>query len=891
MLMFLVAFASAHALNFDEPDTTIYGSAGQFGRDDAAVGDLNADGFGDFAVASPGFGWQTGRVYVYLGSEAGPVLQTILEGAAEGYRFGTDVVAGDVNGDGYDDLLVGIQLARGSVELYLGSDEGIETSPSATWMGEPDGEIGQGLAVVDVDLDGYGDAVFCDLGQNEIQIHRGRPSVPSPEPAFRLEAPGFIGFAWHVIAADVTGDGHADVVASDPGHDYYTGSVHLFESASGGPSSTPDASIVGYDRLTWFGYRMASTDTDADGYDDLIVGANGDDPGEGRVYVFRGSAAGIESAASTTLEAETPMHEYFGAMVDAGDVNGDGFGDVVVGEPGRTAGAVYAFLGGSGGVSTTAATVITEGPPSRRLGIALAVVDIDGDGRDDAIAGDEYGGGGAVQLYFGVFNGLWPESLVISPELHVPDFGERISAAGDVNGDGFADLLISSVEFADGSGVVFLHLGGPDGVSAVPAVTLPGRVPGNQFGFRTASAGDVNGDGLDDVVVGVVVGDRASVFYGNRRLGLDRIPTVLRGTSETEFGYSVGSAGDVNGDGFDDVVVGAREDTSAGQAFVYHGSAFGLETTPSAVLTVPPGSVAYNLGTDVDSAGDVDGDGYDDVIVGAYRGALLFRGAAAGVDPIAATEFVSPLTGSWYYYGNHVAGAGDVDDDGYDDVVWSYYSEDEAYLAFGGPSGMSGAPDVTFKGEAISDLGSAVDGDFDVDADGYSDVLVAATPSAASINDDSVVYVHTGASDGPSTIATAVVDEAADAMRVGLDIAALGDVNGDGYDDLAVGTSHNSVLVFHGTRDDDGDGSPSLDDCDDLDPAVHPGALEVVGDEVDQNCDGNERCFVDADDDGCRTMAAIRSNDTDCSDSGEALSAARRDMDDASPTPRACMRP
>jgi hypothetical protein len=864
MPLFLLSLASAHALTLDEADVTIYGNSdrGAFAGDDAAVGDLNGDGVDDFAVANPSFGSWTGpgRVYVYLGGDAGPTLQTILQGTDDS-ALGVDVAAGDVNGDGYDDLLVGIYDGdRGAVELYLGSADGLETTASATWTGETGGSIGIGLTVVDVDLDGYGDAVFCDTAQVEVQIHRGRRSVPSARIDYRLEAPGFDDFAGYVLPADVNGDGHPDLVASGPTYmGGYRGSVHVFESASGGPSSTPDTSILGYDGFVsyphWFGYRMASADTDGDGYEDLIVGAAADTASDGRVYVFRGSNTGLQTVPSATFEADAVIDE-FGGAVGAGDLDGDGFGDVVVGAPDGETSAVYTFLGSSSGISTTATNVITEGPPSDNLGIALAVADVDGDGRDDVLVGDNESYGAAVlRLYRGIADGLSSESLVIdSPDPYVPDFGASISAAGDVNGDGFADILISSSTFADDSGIFFLYLGGPGGMSTVPALTFEGRIPGDRLGFDTAAAGDVDGDGLDDIVVGTYEGNKALVYYGNATYGLARVPTVLTGPADAYFGMAVGPAGDVNGDGFDDVAVGARGGVDEdGAVYVYLGTATGIETTAT-VLALPRRSMAEELGTDVDSAGDVDGDGYDDLVVGSYGSAFVFLGGPSGIDRVADTELEAlPGTLNPFTYGYQVAGAGDANGDGYDDVFFNAWGADRAYLALGSSSGMADTPDTIFT-EDHPDFAYDIDGGFDFDADGYSDLLADAYLYSP---DPGRAYLYMGGASGPSMVATGTI--------VGLDsedfedVAALGDVNGDGYDDVAIGTDSGAVRIYYGRlRDDDGDGFSSLDDCDDLDAAVHPGAFEVVGDEIDENCDGGERCFVDADGDGCRTTASVR---------------------------------
>jgi hypothetical protein len=211
------------------------------------------------------------------------------------------------------------------------------------------------------------------------------------------------------------------------------------------------------------------------------------------------------------------------------------------------------------------------------------------------------------------------------------NFGVSVASAGDVNGDGYSDVIVGAKLFDNpelDEGRAFVYHGSASGLSTTPNWTAESNQEGARFGFSVASAGDVNGDGYSDVIVGAyqfangeAFEGRAFVYHGSAS-GLSTTPnwTAESNQAGAEFGYSVASAGDVNGDGFSDVIVGAwlfdNGETDEGRAFVYHGSASGLSTTPN--WTAESNQVNAQFGVSVASAGDVNGDGFSDVIVGAY---------------------------------------------------------------------------------------------------------------------------------------------------------------------------------------------------------------------------------------------------------------------------------
>ena len=328
-----------------------------------------------------------------------------------------------------------------------------------------------------------------------------------------------------------------------------------------------------------FGYSVASAgDVNGDGYGDVVVGAYRYSSGassRGRADLYLGSSAGLSPYAAWSVYPGGTDANFGMSVASAGDVNGDGYGDVAVGAPAVTGGSgstgrVHLYLGSAGGLSGTASRLL-ESPQ-----------------------------GGAA-------------------------FGRSVASAGDVNGDGFGDVVIGAYKYDNGStdeGRAFLYLGSTGGLGATATWTAESDQDSAFFGISVASAGDVNGDGYGDVVVGAAYLDHGStnegqayVYFGSSG-GLSSSAgwTAESDESDGRLGFCVAPAGDVNGDGFGDVLVGAEN--ANGKARVYLGSASGLAAGASwtSVSTMPGDNYAYSAA----SAGDVNGDGYGDVIVGAW---------------------------------------------------------------------------------------------------------------------------------------------------------------------------------------------------------------------------------------------------------------------------------
>ena len=697
--------------------------------------------------------------------------------------------AGDVNGDGYDDIVVGAYQNddggsdAGKAYVYLGSASGL--SATAPWI--VTGEAGD---------DYFGYAVAS--------------------------------------AGDVNGDGYDDVIVgahgnNDGGNDI--GKAYVYLGSASGLSATASWTATGEVAYDYFGSFVASAgDVNDDGYDDAIVSAHGSND-IGKAYVYLGSASGLRTTASWTATGEA-AYDYFGKSVaSAGDVNGDGYDDVIVGaygnnNGGNDIGKAYVYLGSTSGLRTTASWTATGEAAGDYFGKSAASTgDVNGDGYDDVIVGahsNDIGGSnaGKAYVYLGSASGLSTTvSWTATGEAAVDHFGSSVASAGDVNGDGYDDIIVGAYHNNDGgvgAGKAYVYLGTASGLSTTAQWTVAGDAARDYFGKSVASAGDVNGDGYDDVIVGAHSNDGggsdAGKAYTYQNLDLWTLE-VAKWTVEGEvagdyFGSTVASAGDVNGDGYDDVIVGAYYNDNggddAGKAYVYLGSASGLSTTAS--WTETGGATGDYFGSTVSSAGDVNGDGYDDAIVGAYGNnnggndigkAYVYLGSAAGLSMTASWTMAGEAAGD--YLGSSVASAGDVNDDGYDDVIVGAPNNNDggndagkAYLYLGSAAGLSTSASWTATGAMVVDyFGSSVASAGDVNGDGYDDVII-----GAHYNDDGggsagKAYVYLGSASGLSTTAlwTATGEAAYDYF--GASVASTGDVNGDGYDDVIVGAHYN----------------------------------------------------------------------------------------------------
>ena len=429
--------------------------------------------------------------------------------------------------------------------------------------------------------------------------------------------------------------------------------------------------------------------------------------------------------------------------------------------------------------------------------------------------------------------------------------GYSVAIAGDVNGDGYDDLLIgarTNNAGGGGAGQTYLIFGKASGW-AIDAVlssadaSFWGEEPSDGSGMCVAGAGDVNGDGFDDLLIGANGNDAGGANAGQTYLIFGKasgwaMDTDLSNADASFWGENaaddsgryVAGAGDVNKDGYDDILIGAATNddggTDAGQTYLILGKASGwamdksLGTANASFIGESANDYSGRVGP---VTGDVNGDGFDDILIGAFGDddagngagqAYLIFGKASGWtmdDDLSNSDASFWGEDSTDYAGSAVSGAGDVNKDGFGDILIGANGDEEGgggdsgqvYVIFGKASGWSNdvslsTSNASYLGESFSNLlGSMVASAGDVNGDGFDDILMSAYRNSAGGSDAGQTYLVLGKASGwamdvsaGSVDASFIGESTGDFSGDG--IAGNGDVNGDGRDDILIGAPVNA---------------------------------------------------------------------------------------------------
>ncbi|ELS05414.1 VCBS repeat-containing protein, partial [Xenococcus sp. PCC 7305] len=688
--------------------------------------DVNGDGIADIIIGAYRANSNAGESYVVFGSSnpSSSIDLSALDGSngfvlngidANDYSGGSVSDAGDVNGDGTADLIIGANQAdpngngeAGESYVVFGrdfnTDEDTSFTTSSVLFNDTDAD-GDPLSVTAIETTGTlglvtnnGDGTFNYDPNGQFDFLKPGETA-SDTFIYTVTANGETDTA--TVTITITGIEDAPVANDDS--IIFSAAIEL--SALNGNNGFV---LNGINLGDNSGYSVSNAgDVNGDGIDDVIIGAPFTDinnNNEGESYVVFGDS-NVGSSGTIELSALDGSNGFVLKGIDAydnsgrsvsnaGDINGDGTADLIISadradtSSGYT-GESYVVFGSSdvGSLGTIELSALDGSNGFVLNGIderdyssysVSNAGDVNGDGLDDLIIGAfraDPNGNGSGESYV-VFGGsdvgssgtielsvLDGSNGFIINGIDPTDYsGRSVSNAGDVNGDGFADLIISARSAnpnGSQSGESYVVFGGSDvgnsgtielsSLDGSNGFVLNGIERSDQSGESISNAGDINGDGIDDLIIGAPFADPVSdaegesyVVFGSTNLGssgtielssLDGSNGfILNGIDEDDrSGYSVSNAGDVNGDGTDDLIIGALygdpNGNDEGESYVVFGGS-DVGSSGTIELSSLDGSNGFvlngiddgdQLGVAVSNAGDINGDGTPDLIIGADR--------------------------------------------------------------------------------------------------------------------------------------------------------------------------------------------------------------------------------------------------------------------------------
>ena len=889
----------------------------------SSAGDFNGDGYDDIIIgawdADPNGVSNSGSSYVVFGKAGGfrgtMNLSDIATGnGRDGFRINGERAndnsgfsvssAGDVNHDGYDDIIIGLYSTIGRSYVIYGHATSVSIEGEAsvgellTLTGIPDEEsaeylwkryddntievIGTGreYTLTDADMGATIKVEVNFVNSNGERVHYYSDATPDIKEEVHKISTGTADFSSDVQGVTVRlveGDYTRGLIKGGSGNDQLNGfdkNDRIYGGAgtdtlTGGEGNDVLDGGAGTDTLTggegndWFTLHQGVLTSDSTldvvtdftrGEDKIKVDASGGDSGtlaelkatlqtrivgEHRVTPTATNDAAVTDTVIYATRGTATTSDDVALMVlvdtDHATLTRDDFTTAITPPP-----VTPAILN----LTNRDATIFTrlQSQAGDGGGYSVSSVgDINGDGIDDFAIGALWAGhngrseSGSTYIVYGNEDGF--DASIDLSSLNIRDgfridgesaydyIGVSVSGAGDVNGDGYDDIIIGA-DAADPNGrdsgstyVVFGKSGNftsnidLSSLNIRDGFRIDGERAYDNSGYSVSSAGDVNGDGYDDIIIGAYHADpngsnsgATYVIFGDENgFASDiNLSDIARGDGSVGFrldgerahdnsGYSVSSAGDVNGDGYDDIIIGARladlngYEYDSGSSYVVFGKENGFDATMN--LSELDGRDGFRIngeraydrsGTSVSSAGDVNGDGYDDVIIGAPKAnpngndsgsSYVVFGKASGFDATIELSAIATGNGS---AGFRINGENREDGSGYF---------------------ISSAGD--FNGDGYDDI---IIGTWDVDRNGSN--------SGASY----VVFGKAGGFRGTMNLSDIATGNGRDGFRIdgerasdnsGWSVASAGDVNHDGYDDIIIGlystTGRSYVIYGHAT--------------------------------------------------------------------------------------------
>jgi hypothetical protein len=483
-----------------------------------------------------------------------------------------------------------------------------------------------------------------------------------------------------------------------------------------------------------------------------------------------------------------------------GDFNGDGYEDWAIGLPRATdyltnenAGKVYLYLGSSKLTNEQKPAFVLKGEESRdEFGSALAGGgDINGDGYDDLIIGAPYANYSSSQLggAYIVFGGKYHENDY-DRKLYFGEYwnviGKSISINGDLNNDGFNDIVVSC-----GYAIAFIFWGGEE-ISDYPDVVLEPHTTSSYIGSATDILGDINGDGYDDIGISLpyLENGETSVFLGGQSINIQPDYTISGMNSEDDFGEVLTAAGDINGDGYSDFLIGS--DNYNNELFLFYGDSLLNQMSYTELLSQTPGSFQNG----VSAIGDLNKDGFGDIAVGVeapseYGQVNIYLGkheALSSPDYSIVSDQIQDR------FARTIVADIDVNGDHEMDIlIGAPYNSETAHFAgrvhlYLGNILKDQSRDYFFSGKrANSAFGSAMTGGGDINGDGFDDLI---------ITDLKNLHIFLGSYENFRIPDLTINDLSMSPIN---ECNFINDFNNDGYEDLIITTLGGECAVLFGS--------------------------------------------------------------------------------------------